>query len=100
MSDQSPKRKLTRRDFIKIGGGTALTAAGIRYLPQIAANAFLASATSVGAATRTFHLVGTDGFIALPGPAGGITANNPPRVIYLMRWRRTGGRPISSAFGM
>ncbi len=82
MNNQSPKRKLTRRDFIKIGGGTALTAAGIRYLPQVARNAFLSSATSAEAATKTFHLVGTDGFIYLPGPAGGITANNPVRTVY------------------
>jgi FtsP/CotA-like multicopper oxidase with cupredoxin domain len=73
-------RKLSRRDFLRVGGGLLAAAAGTRLLPK----RMLAQSTEVALAaspsrgmgltalapldiTPNIHLVGTDGWISLPG---------------------------------
>ena len=81
------RKKLTRRNFISLGGGMAALA-GVNLLPAMAkvlANPAPVQAAIVAAppmATSTnIHLVGTDGWIYLPGPSS-IVGDTPPRTVY------------------
>jgi len=64
MSNQKHIHRLTRRDFLKVGGGGALAAmlAGSR-LKRVAGSA--SAAPVLG--SQNFRLLATDGFISLPG---------------------------------
>ena len=59
---------LSRRDFLKIGGGAVAAAAGVRLLPKWAQRAIFRPASVAEAQTTpTYHLAATDGFVYLPG---------------------------------
>jgi FtsP/CotA-like multicopper oxidase with cupredoxin domain len=66
----SPLR-LSRRNFLKLGGGAVAAAAGARLLPGIAGHV-LQPASKAVAATLEIHLAATDGFIYLPGSVSNI----------------------------
>lgn len=68
MSNQSPRRKFSRRDFLKIGGGAVAAAAGARLLPSVASRlAQTAQRVEAAAPQVNLHLAATDGFISMPG---------------------------------
>jgi FtsP/CotA-like multicopper oxidase with cupredoxin domain len=82
MSKQNNPRKLSRRDFLRLGGGLLVAAAGTRLLPRKIlaqpSEVALAASPSTGMGmemaalapldvTPDIHLVGTDGWINLPG---------------------------------
>ncbi|MFZ1400528.1 MAG: multicopper oxidase domain-containing protein, partial [Candidatus Promineifilaceae bacterium] len=64
-------RKLNRRDFMKLGGGVLAGAALTRLLPRtLGQSGLIAKAdnySQVAPAPANLHLVGTDGWIYLPG---------------------------------
>lgn len=66
MSQQSPSRKLTRRDFLKLGAGALAAAAGAKFVP-VALNRPSVSRATAQAAGRHIRLAATDGWINLPG---------------------------------
>ena len=72
MSKQSPPRRLTRRGFLKIGGGAVAAAAGARFLPGLAGRV-LSPITSAEAADGPFdvdlHMAASDGWVYIPGSA-------------------------------
>jgi FtsP/CotA-like multicopper oxidase with cupredoxin domain len=74
MTNQSPKRKLNRRDFFKLGGGIVAAAAGAQLLPiwrgRVLSSQTAAVAATLNAATPKpaiyRHLIGSDGWISIP----------------------------------
>jgi FtsP/CotA-like multicopper oxidase with cupredoxin domain len=74
MKKQSDSRYLTRRNFLKLGGGVLATMAGIRYVPEllpksggILQSARLLSPAQAQGIDHDIHLAATDGWIYLPG---------------------------------
>lgn len=71
MSKTTRSRKLSRRNFLKLGGGALTGAAMAKMLPRtLGQSGELAQAagfSQVGATPPDLHLVGTDGWIYLPG---------------------------------
>ncbi len=74
MSRRSNMRKLSRRDFLRLGGGALVTMAGARFLPrtvsrsgEIAQAASLDAVNALQAVPADIHLAATDGWIYLPG---------------------------------
>jgi FtsP/CotA-like multicopper oxidase with cupredoxin domain len=74
MNRRTNVRKLSRRDFLKLGGGALATMAGVRYLPRtISRSGEIVQAASLDAvnALQTvdpdIHLAASDGWIHLPG---------------------------------
>lgn len=69
---------ISRRGFLKLGGGAVAAAAGARLLPGAVAN-LLQPAASVANATinPTYHLGGTDGWVAMPPSAPAISPYFP-----------------------
>jgi FtsP/CotA-like multicopper oxidase with cupredoxin domain len=67
MTNQLPSRSFSRRGFLKVAGGAALTAAGISLLPQML-NKTLAPTAVVEAADAPpdLYFAGTDGWMHLP----------------------------------
>ena len=61
-------RKLSRRDFLKLAGGTLAAAAGASYLPMLGKN-FLSPIDIALAAPGDpdLYLAGTDAWISIPG---------------------------------
>jgi FtsP/CotA-like multicopper oxidase with cupredoxin domain len=59
--------RLSRRTFLKLGGGAVAAAAGARLLPGLAGRALQPVSPAAEAAARIIHLAATDGFIYLPG---------------------------------
>mgnify|MGYP000928124612 CR=1 FL=1 len=79
MSQNNLSRKLTRRGFLKLGGGALAAAAGAYLVPQAlaAANRVLQSARGAAAPLAAnpldarYHLMVTDGWVYLPPKPGG-----------------------------
>jgi FtsP/CotA-like multicopper oxidase with cupredoxin domain len=74
MTEQLHQRKLSRRRFLKLGGGVLATLAGVRYVPQILPksggilqSARLLSPVQAQGIDHDIHLAATDGWISLPG---------------------------------
>jgi FtsP/CotA-like multicopper oxidase with cupredoxin domain len=76
MSNQSPPRKFTRRDFLKFGRDLVILGAGLRFLPSMAGSVLAPATPAQAQLAPTYHLAGSDGWISLPGsvpdPAGPI----------------------------
>lgn len=65
MSKQLPTRKLTRRDFLKLGAGSLAAAAGVRFLPNMFSKPTVSRAVAQDG--QHIRLAATDGWIKLPG---------------------------------
>jgi FtsP/CotA-like multicopper oxidase with cupredoxin domain len=69
MSKKSNRRRLNRRDFLKLAGGTLATAAGASLVPRLTGKNVLkpASVQPVGAQREPdLYIAGTDGWIHMP----------------------------------
>ncbi len=66
MTQQPSPRRLTRRDFLKLGAGSLAAAAGVRFLPGALKQPAVARAVAQGPA-KNIRLAATDGWINLPG---------------------------------
>lgn len=70
MSKRFDSRRYSRRDFLKVGGGLLAGAAATRFLPRTigqSGDIVLAADAEQTTNTPDLHLVGTDGWIYLPG---------------------------------
>jgi hypothetical protein len=67
MTKPTSNRKLSRRSFLKLGGGSVAAAAGPRWLTEISSSVLRPQeGASAGDATPDVHLGVTDGWIYLP----------------------------------
>jgi FtsP/CotA-like multicopper oxidase with cupredoxin domain len=74
MNRRSNVRNVSRRDFLKLGGGLLATMAGVQYLPrtlsrsgEIVQAASLDAVNALQAVDPDMHLAASDGWIYLPG---------------------------------
>ena len=67
MNNQSSHRSISRRDFLKIAGGAALTVAGASLLPQFMRKSLLPEeAVQAQTSAPNLYFAGTDGWISMP----------------------------------
>ena len=59
-------KQISRRDFLKIAGGAALTVAGAGLLPQFLRKTLLAEQVVEAAGEYDLYFAGTDGWISMP----------------------------------
>lgn len=65
-----PNRSLSRRNFLKLGGGLAAAAAGAYLVPQLVSATRLTQKTTapiINANGYHYHIAATDGWVYLPG---------------------------------
>jgi len=102
-NDKQPKRKINRRDFLRLGGGAAFTVlavgAGVsralRPQGMVAASPLLAPPSTV----KTLRLVATDGFFSFPGRRStdpGPLANPSDGRIFGFGFRAAAANEVSS----
>ena len=60
------KKQFSRRDFLKLAGGAAVTAAGVGLLPQFLKRTLMADEVVTAASDYDLFFAGTDGWFWLP----------------------------------
>ena len=69
MTKTATPRKISRRDFLKIGGGVLLATAGAKLLPSFLRRGVeLVDVASAQTTPPDLFFAGTDGWIYLPPP--------------------------------
>jgi hypothetical protein len=66
MNKKSSSINLSRRDFLKIAGGTAFVAAGAGFMPQALRRVLRPEAVAQAQVEPDLYYAGTDGWIYLP----------------------------------
>jgi hypothetical protein len=107
MSKQTSRNSLSRRDFLKLGGGAMVAAAGVSLMPAFRGRllkpvsmAEAAPNQQTALTQKTLHWVGTDGWIHLP-PSPAIPPYHPddlappPFTTYIFGFRNLTGLPDS-----
>lgn len=108
--ETAPRKKLTRRNFLALGGGALAAAAGVRLLPETAVAAgvrnSIALAPAAASPVHTIDLVATDGWISLPAPTMATSLKAPiypdplapaGRTTYIFGFRNVTGVSAANA---
>ena len=103
MNKNSPSRKFSRRDFLKIAGGAAFMTAGASVVPQYLRRTLLPEAVVEAQGPSIppdLYFAGTDGWIYLP-PSPAIPPYHPdslapnPFTTYIFGFRNVTGMSLA-----